>query len=87
MVNKYEQLKESLELPDEQDRHVLAATITTNANIIVNENLKDFPKDYFASFGLSPKSSDDFFTDIIDLNPEKAVEAFRKLVMNRTNPD
>ena len=37
--------------------------------------------------GMSAKSADDFLTDIIDLNPEKAVEAFRRLVMNRRNPD
>jgi predicted nucleic acid-binding protein len=87
MVNNYQRLIESLDLPDEKDRHVLAAAIKTNANIIVTENLKDFPNDYLASFGLSAKSSNDFLTDIIDLNPEKAVEAFRKLVLNRTNPD
>lgn len=87
MVNNYEQLITSLKLPDEKDRHVLAAAIKTNANIIVTENLKDFPKDYLVTFGLSAKSSDDFLTDIIDLNPEKAVEAFKKLVLNRTNPD
>ena len=87
MVNNYEPLIKNLNLPDKKDRHVLAAAIKTNANIIVTENLKDFPKAYLASFGLSAKSSDDFLTDIIDLNPEKAVEAFKKLVRNRTNPD
>lgn len=87
MVSNYEQLITSLELPDKKDRHVLAAAIKTNANIIVTENLKDFPEDYLASFGLSAKSSDEFLTDVIDLNPEKAVEAFKKLVLNRTNPD
>jgi predicted nucleic acid-binding protein len=46
MVYNYGQLITSLELPDEKDRHVLAAAIKTNANIIVTENLKDFPEDY-----------------------------------------
>lgn len=87
LASNYEQLIGSLDLPDEKDRHVLAAAIKTNANIIVTENLKDFPREYLATFGLSAKSSDDFLTDIIDLNPEKAVEAFKKLVINRTNPD
>jgi predicted nucleic acid-binding protein len=87
MVHNYQQLIKSMDLPDEKDRHVLAAAIKTNANCIVTENLKDFPENYLASFGLSAKSSDDVLTDIIDLNPEKAVEAFKKLVMNRTNPD
>lgn len=87
MVHNYEQLIKGLDLPDTKDRHVLAAAIKANASIIVTENLKDFPQDCLASCGLSAKSSDDFLTDIIDLNPEKAVEAFKKLVRNRKNPD
>lgn len=87
LVVNYEPLISGLTLPDEKDCHVLAAAIKTNASIIVTNNLKDFPKDYLASFGLVAKSADDFIADIIDLNHEKALEAFRKLVLNRRNPD
>jgi hypothetical protein len=87
LVNNYEPLINSLELPDEKDRHVLAAAIKTNANIIVTNNLKDFPKDYLARFGLVAKTADDFITDTIDLNTGLALEAFRALVLNRTNPN
>jgi predicted nucleic acid-binding protein len=87
MVRNYEVLIEALILPDEKDRHVLAAAINTNANIIVTNNLKDFPEDYLSTFGLSAKSADDFLTETIDLNPKIAVNSFRKLVMNRRNPD
>jgi len=87
LVKNYEGLVESLNLPDEKDRHVLAAAIKANANVIVTNNLKDFPAEYLATFGLSSKGVDDFLTDIIDLNTEIAVEAFKKLVLNRTNPD
>ncbi|MCC6462590.1 MAG: PIN domain-containing protein [Saprospiraceae bacterium] len=87
LVNNYEALIESLNLPDVKDRHVLAAAIKTNANVIVTNNLKDFPSEVLEPFGMSAKSADDFLTDIIDLNHETAVEAFRRLVMNRTNPD
>ncbi|MDD2983790.1 MAG: hypothetical protein PHQ74_10420 [Crocinitomicaceae bacterium] len=76
-----------LSLPDENDCHVLAAAIKINANIIVTNNLKDFPEDYLSTFGLIAKSADDFIADIIDLNHAKAIEAFRKLVLNRRNPD
>ncbi len=86
LVTNYEPLIETLELPDAKDRHVMAAAIKTNANVIVTNNLKDFPKEYLSRFGLSAKSADDFITDIIDLNHEKAVQAFRKLVLNRRNP-
>lgn len=86
-VNNYESLIESLDLPDSKDRHVLAAAIKTNANIIVTNNIKDFPADYLSKFGLSAKSADDFLTDIVDLNHEAAVEAFKTLVLHRRNPD
>lgn len=87
LVKNYEPLISGLILPDEKDRHVLAAAIKTNANVIVTNNLKDFPNKYLATFGLVAKSADDFIADIIDLNHEKALEAFRKSVLNRRNPD
>lgn len=87
LVANYEPLILGLILPDEKDCHVLAAAIKTNANVIVTNNLKDFPSDYLATFGLVAKSADDFIADIIDLNHEKALEAFRKLVLNRRHPD
>lgn len=87
MVENYEPLINGLELPDPKDCHVLAAAIKTNANLIVTNNIKDFPKEYLAGYGLSAKKADDFLADIIDLNPEIAIEAFRELVLNRKNPD
>lgn len=87
LVKNYESLLESLKLPDEKDRHVLAAAIKTNANVIVTNNIKDFPNNYLSRFGLTAKSADDFLTDTIDLNNNLATEAFRSLVLNRANPD
>ncbi len=86
-VDNYEPLIHSLELPDENDRHVLAAAIKAEANIIITNNITDFPKDYLARFGLTAKTADDFITDTIDLNNDLALEAFRALVLNRTNPN
>ena len=87
LVENYEPLISGLELPDEKDNHVLAAAIKTNANVIVTNNLKDFPDDYLSRFGLAAKNADDFVTDTIDLNPKQAVVAFKRLVLNRRNPD
>lgn len=87
LVTNYSGLIKGLELPDPKDRHVLAAAIKTNANVIVTNNLKDFPTEYLRSFGLAVKGADDFLTDIIDLNPEEAVKAFREMVLNRRNPE
>lgn len=87
LVKNYDSLITSLKLPDEKDRHVLAAAIATNADLIVTNNLKDFPSNYLENFGLIAKSADDFLADTIDLNQDLAIQSFRKLVMNRKNPD
>lgn len=86
LVENYEPLIETLSLPDSDDRHVLAAAIKTNANLIITNNIKDFPVEYLASFGLKAKKPDDFFTDIIDLSHDLSVQAFKKLVLNKKNP-
>lgn len=87
LVKNYEPLIRSLDLPDPKDCHVLAAAIKSNADIIVTNNRKDFPAEILDIYGMTAKNADDFLTDIIDLNQDTAVAAFRKLVLNRRNPD
>jgi predicted nucleic acid-binding protein len=86
LVIRYDGLIKTLTLPDENDRHVMAAAIKTNANVIVTNNIKHFPSDYLLSFGLSAKTADDFLTDIIDLDQDHAVAAFKEMVLNKKNP-
>lgn len=86
-MKNYKSLIKNLNLPDDEDRHVLAAAIKENANIIVTNNLKDFPAMYLKEFGLSAKLADDFLTDIIDLNQKEALKAFNEMVLNKKNPE
>lgn len=87
LVVNYNSLITSLTLADEKDRHVLAAAISAKASFIVTNNLKDFPKDYLATFGIIAKSADNFIFDLVKINPTSASEAFVKLVLNRRNPN
>ena len=87
LVNNYDTLIGGLSLPDEKDCHVLAAAIKADASLIVTNNIKDFPDEMLSNYGLKAKTADDFLTDIIDLNTETAVIAFRQMVMNKKNPD
>nr|WP_256968117.1 PIN domain-containing protein [Streptomyces sp. CS227] len=60
LVTGFEPLIEGLKLPDEDDRHVLAAAIRAGAQVIVTNNRKDFPTDYLDTWGIERKSADEF---------------------------
>lgn len=69
IVEGFEELIEGLSLPDADDRHVLAAAIRAGAQTIVTFNLRDFPREKLAPFGIEAVHPDDFVVDIIELAP------------------
>ncbi len=73
-------------LPDEEDRHVIAAAIKSKANIIVTENLKDFPRKALTKYGIEAKSSDEFIADAINLSPSLAIEAITRMRLRLNSP-
>lgn len=86
LVKNYSFLIDTLSLPDPDDRHVLATAIKASADVIVTNNLKDFPEEYLRSFDIEVKSADEFATDIIDLNQKIALEYFMKMVSHKNKP-
>lgn len=69
LVIGYEPLMEGLELPDPDDRHVLAAAIRCSAEVIVTSNLKDFPAPALDPFNIEAQSPDAFVLNVVDLAP------------------
>jgi predicted nucleic acid-binding protein len=63
--------------PDPNDRHVLAAAITGNADVIVTANLKDFP-DYCLPPGIEVKHPDRFLSDMLSARPDGVFAALEK---------
>ena len=43
LVTEWESLAETIQLPDPDDRHVVAAARAGRADVIVTDNLDDFP--------------------------------------------
>ncbi len=69
LVTDYEGRIENLTLPDPDDRHVLAAAIEAQAQVIVTYNLRDFPAGALQAYGLEAAHPDDFFLRVIALDP------------------
>ena len=86
LVEGYQSLTPSLELPDPDDRHVLAAAIRANASIIVTFNLKDFPHKYVAQYGIEAQHPDEFIVHLLDLNQTKVCKAAADQRRSLRNP-
>jgi hypothetical protein len=86
LVAGYEDLIEGLHLPDPGDRHVLAAAIRGRADVIVTRNVKDFPADALAPFGIDAQHPDEFIVHLLDLSPGLVIEAARRHRVSLKNP-
>lgn len=78
LVEGYESIAETLTLPDTGDKHVLAAAIKAQAQIIVTYNLKDFPTNSLISFGIEAQHPDDFFLNQSDLRQSIFLSVVKK---------
>ncbi len=65
-ITDFEDLIQDVELPDADDRHVLAAVIRGRAQIIVTSNVKDFPSAVLAAHGVEAQHPDDFILERIE---------------------
>ncbi|QAY68647.1 PIN domain-containing protein [Xylanimonas protaetiae] len=72
-VRGWEPLVPGLELPDPDDRHVVAAAIRSHAELVVTRNLDDFPDTALAPLGIHALSPDEFLLDQLDLDPNSTL--------------
>lgn len=66
-------------MPDEDDRHVLAAAVCGHADAIVTFNLAHFPATALAPFGVEAQHPDDFLLNQLDLNPIAALKSIKAM--------
>lgn len=79
LVSGYEHLIEGLELPDPDDRHVLAAAIAGHADAIVTWNERDFPKEILDPFGIEIQTPDEFVLNQLMLEKVTALAALKRM--------
>jgi predicted nucleic acid-binding protein len=86
VIENYEFLIETLELPDPDDRHVLAAAIIGHADAIVTYNLKDFPAEVVRMHDIEVIHPDDFLVFQYDLNNIGFVKVIKEIRAALKNP-
>ncbi len=75
-----------LTLPDPNDRHVLAAAIHCQAEVILTRNLKDFPEPVLAEYGIQAQAPDPFLHALLVSNPAGVIAAARQHRANLKHP-
>lgn len=86
LVDGYEALPSALMLPDPGDAHVVAAAVACGADAIVTFNLKDFPAQSLACFGIEAVHPDDFVLELFDRSADTVIDALRRQRNGLTSP-
>lgn len=71
---------------NEKDRHVLAAAVASNAQVIVTQNLKDFPSNLLAPFHIEAQHPDKFFTSLFHAYYDQMIELLLEQAANLHDP-
>jgi hypothetical protein len=87
LVTGYERHVATVDLPDLDDRHVVAAGIAARATLIVTWNLRHFPAKELQKFGLRRETPDTLLSDIYDQVPELMIDSLAKARRNLTKTD
>lgn len=86
LISGYEQLETGLELPDVNDRHVLAAAIHGGAQAIVTYNLADFPVSELNKHNVAAIHPDEFVLDLVDLDSKVVLASVQRILQRLKNP-
>lgn len=86
LVENYERLIPALELPDPDDRHVLAAAIAGKCDCIITQNIRDFPIEALEPFGIETQHPDEFLSNLLNMVPGAFCSSVRKVRARLKNP-
>ena len=86
LVTDYAPLVSDLDLPDADDRHVLAAAIASSATVVVTFNLRDYPATTLAAYGVEAVHPDIFLCSLFDHSPDTFRGAIGQILDRLKNP-
>lgn len=68
------------------DRHVLAAAVTSEAEVVVTANLRDFPERCAEPHGLEVQHPDEFLVNLLDLDRALAAQILLDQAADQVDP-
>ena len=86
LVSGFEDLLPAIRLPDPDDRHVVAAAVRGEADVILTANIKDFPASALAPHELEAEHPDDFLVRLYREAPSRFREALERVRSRLRNP-
>ena len=87
LIENYESLIPAIQLPDANDRHVVAAAIRGHADAIVTFDVDDFPLDELNKYNIEIQHPDTFILNQIHLHKIGALSAIKRMRARWRNPE
>ncbi|MDX6280612.1 MAG: hypothetical protein QOH03_1683 [Kribbellaceae bacterium] len=86
LVADYQHLMPEMQA-DEKDKHVLAAAVRSEADVLVTENTRDFDPPTSGPHAMKVERTSEFLNQMLEEHPDKVVGAMQKMVdRNRRAP-
>ncbi|MCU0779036.1 MAG: PIN domain-containing protein [Akkermansiaceae bacterium] len=86
LVTGHEKRIEKLDLPDSDDRHVLAAAIEAGADVLLTWNLRDFPQATLAAHGMTAETPDALLARLCEARRDQLLAVLREARSCLKNP-
>lgn len=75
-----------IKLTAEEDKHIVAAAIQSHAEVIVTQNISDFPANELAFYNIEAQTPDEFLVHHFTLEETKTVRTITELLEDLINP-
>jgi predicted nucleic acid-binding protein len=87
LIENYQRHIVDINIPDPNDRHVLAAAIEAGAEILLTYNLRDFPNSKVAMYGVTVIHPDNLLGELIAEESKTVLSVIEEMRLKRQRPE